>query len=242
MTRRMVVSGPNNLAIVASSVPAVLTPPDQFAEFDVFLRAMQALIRRERQEWLTGQQVALDAIFSALTRGMFLWRSNDFAAARTCFGRAARMTTDDLQSPQVTVSRIAYCIGSILWGAEREPVFLKFSEFMVKAAFEILGGECPVTIVLQYIQQGPGVDIQLRIWECALNDYEIGPENIQHWWNMAQRRWRWCHRSGKLEIAERYCTRAMAEARRIDELTTEMELDARHDLEAMSLKKSVLLT
>jgi hypothetical protein len=57
---------------------------------------MQALIQRERQEWLTGQQVAPDAIFSALTRGMFLWRSDDFAAARTCFGGAARMTTDDL--------------------------------------------------------------------------------------------------------------------------------------------------
>lgn len=40
-----------NQAFVARS-PAL---PDQFASFDLFLRAMQSVIEKERGEWLVGQ-------------------------------------------------------------------------------------------------------------------------------------------------------------------------------------------
>ncbi|CAO2658242.1 Nn.00g059650.m01.CDS01 [Neocucurbitaria sp. VM-36] len=118
------------------SVPRSLALPDQFAGFDEFLRAMRAVIERERGEWLTGRQMSPDAIYGALTRGMSLWRNNAFAAARVSFGQAASKTIEDLKGTEASVSRITYCISSILWGSEREPVFRKFTEFMVKAAME----------------------------------------------------------------------------------------------------------
>ncbi|KAF2128127.1 hypothetical protein P153DRAFT_397988 [Dothidotthia symphoricarpi CBS 119687] len=239
LTRRhIVVSGYRHAATEMSSMPRSLALPGQFAGFDVFLRAMQALIERERREWLTGWQTSPDAIFSALSKGMSLWRNNAFAAARISFGQAAQRTVEDLQGTEVSVSRITYCISSILWGAERELVFRKFAEFMANAALEVLGPRCPMTVVLRHLQREQSVDAQVRIWACALDGYQISEQNVQHWWNMAQRRWRWCWRSGKLDLAAQYCRLAMSEARRIDRLTVEMESEAQHDLESIVLEAS----
>ena len=234
ITKRLTaVAGIRHAAI---EVPVPRSPglPTQFAEFDVFLRSMQTMIRRERGEWLTGRQFSSDAIFGALTNGMTLWRANSFAAARESFGLAARKTMEDLQ--RVTVSRIAYCVSSILWGSEREPVFRKFTEYMVKAAIEVLGPRSPLTIVVQYVYNEPSVEAQVRIWACALDDYQISEQNFEHWWNMAQRRWRWCWCSRKLDLATQYCSQAMDEARRINRLTPEMEMEAQRDLDAMILE------
>ncbi|KAF1849196.1 uncharacterized protein K460DRAFT_415609 [Cucurbitaria berberidis CBS 394.84] len=218
------------------SVPRSPALPDQFAGFDVFLRAMQTLIKREQGEWLTGRQTSPDAIFGALTKGLSLWRNNAFAAARQSFGQAAHKTMEDLQSTEVSVSRITYCISSILWGSERELVFQKFVEFMINAALEVLGPRCPMTIVLQHLQADQSLDAQVSIWACALDDYKISEQNVEHWWNMAQRRWRWCWRSGKFDLAARYCSHAMSETRRINKLTIDMELEAQHDLDSIVLK------
>lgn len=228
-------------ATEAPLVPRSPALPDHFAGFDVFLRAMQAMIERERREWLAGRQVSPDAIFSALTKGMTLWRDNAFAAARESFGQAARKTMEDLQGTEVSVSRIAYCVSSILWGAEREPVFRIFTEFMVKAAMETLGAKCPMTIVLQHIQKEPSIEAPVRIWECALDDYQISEQNVEHWWNMAQRRWRWCWRSRRLDLAAQYCRHAMSEARQINKMNTEMELEAERDLDAIVLEANAWL-
>ena len=209
--------------------------PDGLADFDLFLRAMQALIEREREEWLTGQQISPDAIFDALTKGMAYWRNNAFAAARRSFGRAAQNMTEDVQGTVVLVSRITYCISSIIWGSGREPVFQRFAQFMANAALEVLGQRCPLTIVLQHLQSEQSTDAQLAIWACALDGYQVSEQNVDHWWDMAQRRWRWCRRSGMNDRAARYCNHAMIEVRRINKLTDEMELEAQNDLESTVL-------
>jgi hypothetical protein len=218
------------------SVPSSPALPDQFAQFDVFLRAMQSVILRERSEYLSGYQIAPDTIHRALSNGMALWHQNDFTAARISFGQAAHKTMEDLRQPIVSVSRIAYCISSILWGSEHSPVFQKFAEFMVNAALETLGAESPMTIVLKYIRHEQSVDVQVRIWECGLSDYKVSEDNLVHWWNMSQRRWQWCWRSGKLDLAARYCNQAMIEARQINQLSVEMEVDAQHDLDMIVLQ------
>jgi hypothetical protein len=218
------------------SVPSSPALPDQFAEFDIFLRAMQCIIVRERSEYLSGYQVAQDTIHRALIHGMALWRRNDFTAARISFGQAAHTTIEDLRRPKVSVSRIAYCISSILWGSERSPVFQKFAEFMVNAALETLGPDSPMTIVLKYIRHEQSVDVQVRIWESALSDYRVSEDNLVHWWNMSQRRWQWCSRSGQLDLAIQHCSQAMIEMRGIDQLSVEMEADAQHDLDMMMLQ------
>ncbi|KAF2814156.1 uncharacterized protein BDZ99DRAFT_516765 [Mytilinidion resinicola] len=237
--RHPIVTGFFHAATEASSVPRSPALPDRFAELDVFLRAMQALIGREREEWLTGRQISPDAIFSALIKGMAYWRKNAFAAARWSFGQAAKKMTEDLHGTVVSVSRITYCISSILWGSERELVLQKFAEFMANAALEVLGQRCPLTIVLQQLQREQSIDTQLTIWSCALDDYQISEQNVDHWWNMAQRRWRWCRRSGKMDLAARYCGDAMSEARRINKLTSKMELEAQDDLESILLEANI---
>lgn len=127
ITRQYKTGDDPHLAVIGN-VPRSPTLPDQFAKFDVFLQAMQALIVKERIEWLTRRQDAPDAIFSALTKGMSLWRKNAFTAGRKAFSQAALRTVEDLRSPEISVSRITYCISSILWGSSREQVFLKFAE------------------------------------------------------------------------------------------------------------------
>jgi len=219
-------------ATKSSFLPRSPALPDGLADFNLFLRAMQALIEREREEWLTGEQTSPDAIFDALTRGMSYWRSNAFAAARRSFGQAAHKMTEDVQGNVVLVSRITYCISSIIWGSGREPVFQKFAQFMANAALEVLGQDCPLTIVLQHLQREQSMDAQLAIWACALDGYQVSEQNFNHWWDMAQRRWRWCRRSGMNDRAARYCNHAMIEVRRINKLTNDMELEARQDLES----------
>jgi hypothetical protein len=217
----------------AVSMSRSLAPPDETAHLDVFLRAMTALIERERAECQIGPPRAPDAIFVALTTGMAHWRNNAFASARRSFSQAAQKTTEDLHGTVVLVSRITYCISSILWGSEREVVFHKFADFLANAALEVLGQACPLTIVLQHLRRHLSLDTQVTIWKCALDDYQISEQNAQHWWGMAQRRWRWCQRSGLHDLAARYCRFAMSEARRIDKLTDKMEMEAQQDLESI---------
>lgn len=90
-----------------------------------------------------------------------------------------------------------------------------------------------MTIVLRHLQTEQSVEAQLRIWACALDDYQITEQNVEHWWNMAQRRWQWCWRSGHDDLAAQYCHHALNEARRIDKLTIEMESQAQCDLDAL---------
>jgi hypothetical protein len=213
--------------------PSSLALPDVLADFDLFLRAMHSVIEKEREEWLSGQQVSSDGIFRALTEGLAYWRANAPAAACRSFGQAAQKMAEDIEGPVVLVSRIAYCISSIVWGFNRELIFLQFAQFMAKTTVEKLGKDYPITIVLKHLQTEQSLEAQLAIWACALDDYQISDQNVDHWWNMAQRRWRWCHRSGKTDLAARYCSHAMGEVRRIGNLTTEMESEAQHDLDSM---------
>jgi hypothetical protein len=222
-------------AAEATPVPLSPAPPDQFTQFDTFLRSMQLIIARERVEYVVGYEIAPDAIFRTLAEGMTLWRQNSFTAARISFGRAANRTIADLRQPQVSVSRIAFCISSILWGSERSPVFQKFSDFMVNAALEILGPECPLTMVLRHIRTEQSIDAQIRIWECALDNYEIREDNLEHWWSMVQRRWQWCWRCDRLDLAADFCRQAVKEARQNDKLSVEMEEDAQQDLDMIAL-------
>lgn len=231
--RHTVATVSRHLTTPLASTPSSLALPDVLSDFDLFLRAMHSVIEKEREEWLSGQQLASDGVFRELTEGLAYWRANAHAAACRSFGQAAQKMAEDIQGPVVLVSRIAYCISSIVWGFNREPIFLKFAHFMAKAAVEKLGKDYPITIVLKHLQRELSLEAQLAIWACALDDYQISERNVDHWWNMAQRRWRWCQRSGRTDLATRYCSHAMGEVHRISRLTTEMESEAQHDLDSM---------
>lgn len=220
----------------SESLPPSLALPDENAQLDLFLRSMQSIIEKERQEWLSGQQNSPDVILAALARGMKLWHKNDFEAARLAFGRASRIVSQDLQG-SIFVSRIAYCISSLVWRPKREAVFQNFAEYMAKAALEILGHACPLTIVLQHLQTEQSIDTQLAIWACALDEYHITGQNVEHWWGMAKRRWRWCQSCGKLDLAEQYCTHALREARRIGKLSESMKSEALQDLRLLDVER-----
>ena len=207
-------------------------PPGEHADFELFLRAMQALIQREQQEWLTGQQSSPSATFDALSRGMALWRTHKFKSARKLLTSAAQNVEDDIQGT-VSVSRICICISSIIWGVEQDPAFLAFAHFMATVALSTLGKECPLTIVLQQLQSQQSIEAQVRIWACALDGYEVSEQNLDHWWNMAQRRWRWCQHSGKFDLAAQYCDQALFEVQRVNKLTEDMKLEAQNDLETV---------
>lgn len=216
-----------------ASPPRSLSLPDGPANLDLFLRAMKAVIERERAEWLSGLPVSSDGIFVALSQGMAYWRRGAVPAACESFRQAAQMLSEDIQGPVVVVSRITYCISSIVWGFIREPIFLLFARFMAKVALEKQGKDFPLTRMLKHLRREQSVDAQLAIWACALDDYEISEQNVDHWWNMAQRRWRWCLRSGKPDVAARYCSYAMIEARRIGRLTSDMESEAQREVGLM---------
>ena len=226
----------HHLTVQAASPPRSLILPDGPAHFDLFLRSMHAVIEREREEWLLVQQHSADTIFVALSKGLTHWHAGALTAACQSFGEAAQKVAEDIEGPVVLVSRITYCISSIVWGFNHEPVFLQFAHFMAKAAIEKLGHGCPMTVMLKHLRREKSLDAQLAIWACALDDYQISEQNVEHWWNMAQRRWRWCSTSGKMELAARCCSHAMNEARRIGRLTSEMESEAQHELELMALE------
>lgn len=211
-------------------LPRSATLPDRHADFDMFLRAMKSLIEKERLECLVGLKGPPDGIFNPLVAGIAYWHKNALGAARRSFGRAAQNVADDLQGSVVSVSRITYCISSMMWGSEREPVFEDFAQFMAKAALEALGQGCPLTVVLQHLQNEQSLDAQLAIWSCALDDYKVSEHNLDHWWGMARRRWQWCQRGGMINLAVQYCAHALTELHLIDKLTDEMRTAARDDL------------
>ncbi|KAF1993430.1 hypothetical protein P154DRAFT_527760 [Amniculicola lignicola CBS 123094] len=224
---------PVTIAARTPAVPQSVEPRGQFAELDLFLRAQRVLVEKERKEFLAGPRGSPLAIFLALRKGLTLWRNQAFAAARMSFGEAAQMTMEDLQGNEVSVSRITCCISSIVWGSEHEPVFLKFAEFMMNAALEVLGPQSAMTIVLTHLQTEPSIETQVRIWESSSDNYEISEENVLHWWSMAQRRWRWSVGCEKWELAARCCRHAMSEARRINRLRPEMEAVAQSELDVI---------
>lgn len=191
---------------------------------------MRVLIEKEGEEYRVGQKFPPNTIYDPLTKGIAQWRAARYEPARRSFGRAAQNMVGDIQGTAVSVSRITFCISSMQWGPGREAVFEAFAQFMINAASEVLGQTCPLTIALQYLQSAQTIDAQLAIWTCALDDYQISEQNIEHWWDMARRRWRWCQQSGLIEFAARYCNYALSEARRIDVLTNDMELEAGLDL------------
>ncbi|KAJ9614657.1 hypothetical protein H2200_002794 [Cladophialophora chaetospira] len=211
-------------------LPQSLALPDGHAGFDMFLRAMKALIQKEKGEWRLGPQGPPDAIFNELSAGIASWRNKAFPAARRSFGQAARGVNDDIQTNQLSVSRITYCISSITWFSGREPVFQMFAEFMANAALEVLGQTNPLTIVLRYLRAPQSLGAQLAIWACAVDGNPISEQNVDHWWGMVRRRWRWCCRCGMNDLAAQYCHEAVFEARRINKLTQKMESEALHDL------------
>lgn len=226
----------------AASPPPSLSLPDGPANLDLFLRSMKAVIEREREEWLSGLSVSSDGIFVALYKGLIHWHADQVPLACRYFYQAAKLLSEDIQGPVVRVSRIAYCISSIVWGFIQERIFLDFAQFMAKSALEKQGGDFPLTRMLMHLQTEQDVDAQLAIWSCALDDYRISERNVVHWWNMAQRRWRWCMRSGKSELAARYCRSAIDEARRIGRLTRDMETEAQQDLELINRGLGTLAT
>jgi hypothetical protein len=69
-----------------------------------------------------------------------------------------------------------------------------------------------------------------------LDDYQITDENFQHWWNMAQRRWQWCWRSGKLDLAAQSCSQAMSQTQGINKLEMNSALEAQRDLDSIMLE------
>lgn len=215
----------------AAFVPRSPALPDRQASFDLFLRAMTSLIQKEKQEWSTGKLVSPDTIFNALSDGLKLWRRNEFTEARMSLSRAARNVAEDLEGPAVSVSRITYCVSSIIWGGKREPVFQDFARFMARIALENLGQICPLTIVLQQLQEEQSIDAQLAIWACAIDNNPLSVHNVDHWWGMAQRRWRWCQRYQLNYLAAQYCTNAMTQVRGINKLTCEMKSAAGRDFE-----------
>lgn len=212
-----------------------LSPAQPLAKFELFLKSMQAVIRKEHSEWLTGQQQAPDTIFLGLVKGISHWRRNDSAAARAFFAEAAQNFDQDLHQPGVAVSRITYCVSSIVWGSIRELIFLQFSQFMANAAMETLGRHSPLTIILRQLQEQQSIDEQIAIWACALDGYAISKESnsqtVEHWYNMAQRRWRWCQSSGLHDLAVKHRDEALMELRQIDELTVEREMQAQQDFD-----------
>lgn len=231
--RHVFMHGRRHPTIKTGFIPRSPTPPIDHANFDLFLRAMTVLIERERYEWLTGQQDSPSQIFDALTTGLTRWRSNAFTEARQSFNQAAQTMTKDLQGV-VAISRISFCISSVVWGAAREPVFLQFVRFMGNAALENLGPNHALTIVLDQLSGMWSLDAQVVIWACAVENYRVSEENVHHWWNMVRRRWRWCRGSGLMDLAVRYRDHAVDEARRMNKLTGDMEREAQLDLEVAS--------
>lgn len=216
-----------------ATVPYSLPSENNLSNLELFLKAMSSVIVKERAEWLKGQHHHPSSILDALTKGIALSRDNNITAACRSFRRAARDTTQDLQNKYVT--RICYCISSLVWGSTKDPHFDRFTHFLARSAVEKLGHGNPLTVLLQHLPGEKSFEAQLAMWACALDDYEISEQNIDHWWSMAQRRWRWCRRSGRLDLAERYCTYAMSEAHRINKLTSDKESEARQDLETIKL-------
>lgn len=212
-----------------SFLPRSPAPPIDHANFDLFLRAMTRLIEQERHEWLTGQQRSPSLIFDSLTTGLAHWRKGAVTAACQSFNHAAQTMTEDLRGI-TTVSRIAYCISSIVWGFVSEPVFFDFVRFMSNSSLEILGPDSPLTIILDQLSNMWSLDAQVLIWACAVDNYPISKENIDHWWNMVRRRWCWCMKSELMDHAIRYRDHALNEARQMKLLTDTMEFEAQHDL------------
>lgn len=210
--------------------------PDRFANFDLFLRAMQSMIEKERGEWLAGRNTSPSIMFDALTEGLSCWRRDDFTQGRLAFGHAADIFNADISGSDVSVSRIAYCVSSIVWGSVREPAFLLFAQFMAKSVLDAFGPLCPLTIVLQHLQLEQNLEAQLAIWACALHNYQVSEGNVKHWWSMAQRRWRWCLKSQMRETAAGYKIHAMAEVRRVQLLMPSMEEEAERDFIDMAGK------
>lgn len=223
-------------------LPRSPTPPAIYADFELFLKAMKQVIARERYEWLTGRQALIppDSIFTELVIGLAAAKAQRFEAATKAFREAAVQFQRDIDRPELTVSRICFCVSSILWGAIREEAFLKFALFMAKAALQRLGPSNPVTALLQHLQQEQSVEAQVRTWNCALDDYVLDEVNAEHWWNMAQRRWKWCSRISYIEDAVRHRDEAVEEMRMIGKLTPEMEEEAHSDVVFMSTPEKSL--
>lgn len=217
-----------------SHLPRSPVPPDCFHSFELFLVAMKCIIIRERHEWLSRQQAtsAPDKIFKCLVDGLAHGRAGRLTESRAAFNIAAMEFQNDIENPVPSVSRITYCISSILWGVIREPAFLHFAVFMARASNERLGPDHVLTVLLRHIQQEKSVDAQVRIWDCALNDYQLDEVNSEHWYNMAQRRWEWCWRSGLVEDAQRHRDYALKEMERIGKLTSDMSVEARSDFDS----------
>lgn len=215
---------------LVGTLPRSLALPHGSADFDMFLRAMKELIRKEKGEWQVGPRGPPDVIFKELSQGIVSWRKGETTAAHRLFGQAARNVSEDIQGTNLSVSRITYCISSITWFSGREPVFQMFAEFMANAALESLGQGCPLTIVLRYLQAAQTLDAQLRIWACAVDGNPISEHNVAHWWGMVRRRWRWCARCGMNDLAAQYCREALSVVRGIEKLTENMEDEAQHDI------------
>jgi hypothetical protein len=213
--------------------PPSSPPIHPHEHFELFLKAMQAVIRKERIEYLEGPRKRPDTIFTGLSVGLTLWRQSKEIKALHLFSQAAKNFNDDLQKR--VVARIAYCISSIVWGSIHEDLFMGFAAFMAKATMEKLGPRDPLTIILHQLHELPSIEQQRRIWDCALDGYELSEEStteeIDHWFNMAQRRWRWCKHSGLHEYALQHRDEAVLQLEKIGQLTAEKEAEMQQDFE-----------
>jgi hypothetical protein len=223
-------------SIASTSIFSPSSPPAQpYEHFELFLKSMQAVIWKERIEYLQGPRRRPDTIFAGLSAGLVLWRQSNGGEAVQLFRRAAQNFNDDLQ--QRVVARIAYCISSIVWGSIHEDLFMGFAAFMAKAAMEKLGPRHPLTIILQQLHELPSIEQQRRIWDCALDGYELSQksttEEIDHWFNMAQRRWRWCKHSGLHDYALQHRDEALLQLKKIGQLTVEREVETQQDFEGL---------
>jgi hypothetical protein len=79
-------------------------------------------------------------------------------------------------------------------------------------------------IVMKNLQTEHSLDAQAEIWAGALGDHVISEQTVDHWLNMAQRRWRWCKRSGMSDLAACYYAHARDELQRINAKRSQQNL------------------
>jgi len=224
---------------VNPKVTPSLALPDTFAATDLLLRATKVLMLVPGPEpgAMQTRSTGDSKIDNFLQDGMSLWLSHAFSPARSAFSNAAHIILGNSRRGIESSPAILYYLCPKSWHMGCQSVFREFSQFVIRASCEYMSSTHPFTLVAKQLQDVDNDRTVSLMWDCILDSFPSTIGSANRWWELAMMRWLYCFDAGLYDLAIQNCRGAVTNMRKMNLLTTRMEIESHLTLGKVYLRQ-----
>lgn len=200
---------PESLVEQMPSPRNTLALPDDLANIDQLIRALQRTTIYHNSELPFGDNRLSRRLVGALENGRRHWRLHAFATAREHFEKAGEVIMNWLSNGIVPSMTIIQNLSPGAWAGCTD-LLASFSQFTLKVIQLYLSSSHPLSLVTVSLQKvPPSVDRDFLVWNCIFDHYKLSADNQEEWQIVASSRLKCCRENGMSTQLARYADAAM---------------------------------